>query len=158
MAGEVIDSVQRMLEPLAEKKGLTISTKVERGLATLRTDERYLRQILVNLVGNAVKFTPSGGSIEIGLRAIENGATIELSVADTGIGIKPKDIPLCQEPFGRVNDGRSGNQEGIGLGLHLSKRFAEMLGGTLMVTSEVGRGTIVTIRLPHDRAEIAQAA
>ncbi len=158
MAGDVIDSVQRMLVPLAEKKGLTITTKIARGLGTLRTDERHLRQILVNLVGNAVKFTPSGGYIEIGMCAVDNGATLELSVADTGIGIKPEDIPLCQEPFGRVSDGRSGNQDGIGLGLHLSKRFAEMLGGTLTVTSEVGRGTTVTIRLPHNPGEIAEAA
>jgi signal transduction histidine kinase len=158
VAADVIEVVQRMLMPSADQKGLTITTDIEPGLGTLRTDEGRLRQILVNLVRNAVKFTPSGGRIEIGVRAVDNGAVVELTVSDTGIGIKPENIALCLEPFGRVNDGLSGSQEGIGLGLHLSKRFAELLEGTLVITSEFGHGTTVAIRLPRHKAERVDAA
>lgn len=155
----VLEEPLRMLRSRAEEAGLTLRAEFARGLAPLRTDARRLRQIVINLLANAVKFTPKG-SIVLSVREIDRGNAVEIAVSDTGIGIAPSDIPLCLAPFGQVESSVSRKHEGSGLGLPLSAKLAERLGGRLELESEVGVGTTARVILPRqDRApELQQAA
>jgi len=114
----------------------------------MRGDERKIRQVLLNLLSNAIKFTPEGGRIEVGA-AVDNGA-VEVSVSDTGVGIAPEDLEAVFEEFRQVG-ASAAKQEGTGLGLALSRKFIELHGGTIRVTSEVGAGSTFTFRLPAKR-------
>jgi two-component system cell cycle sensor histidine kinase PleC len=107
-----------------------------------------LRQILINLLSNAFKFTPAGGEITIRARRHGDGQHAELVVADTGIGIADRDIAMCLSPFGQVEKSDARKHSGTGLGLPLSRKFAELLGGRLEVSSAPGRGTEVRVLLP----------
>ncbi len=109
-----------------------------------------LKQILLNLLGNAVKFTPPGGNVKVAARICESGRyTIEVS--DNGVGIAEDDIPKVLEPFGQARDVHTRDHEGTGLGLYLAKSFTEMHGGTLDIVSGLGKGTTVTLRFPKER-------
>jgi signal transduction histidine kinase len=109
-----------------------------------------IKQILLNLLSNAVKFTPSGGRITVLARTAAHDV-LELAVADTGIGMAPKDIPTALEPFGQVDSTLSRKFQGTGLGLPLVKALAELHGGTLAIDSALGVGTTVTVRFPASR-------
>lgn len=148
-----------MLQSQAERSGVALRTEFASGLAPLRTDERKLRQIVINLLANAVKFTPKG-SITLSLREVEDGGAVEIAVTDTGIGIAPADIPLCLSPFGQIDSSLSRKHDGSGLGLPLSAKLAEWLGGRLEMQSEVGVGTTVRVTLPRPRPapELRRAA
>lgn len=111
-------------------------------------DDQKLRQMLLNLVSNAIKFTNAGGSVEVRLAAAD-GRPI-LSVSDTGIGMKPEDIPTALAPFGQINSRLARKYEGTGLGLPLAKAFAEMHGAAFAVRSELGVGTTITIVFPQE--------
>jgi signal transduction histidine kinase len=111
-------------------------------------DERKIKQILLNLLSNAVKFTPEGGRIEISARQI-NGS-VEISVSDTGIGIAPEDLPKIFEEFRQVGSDYSHKVEGTGLGLTLAKKFVELHGGKIWVTSELGKGSTFSFSLPKN--------
>lgn len=115
----------------------------------LRADTRLVRQILINLVSNAVKFAPEG-PIELRAELDRDGAVL-LRVADEGIGIAPADIPKVLTPFGQVRPSQELAHPGTGLGLSLSKSFAELHGGSLTIVSELGAGTTVTVRFPAER-------
>jgi signal transduction histidine kinase len=147
---ELVQDVVRSLEQDARAKGVAVRIEFEMSSSTtISTDRLRLRQILVNVIANAVKFTPSG-EIRISLR-IHRAADAEcltIDVADTGIGIAPQQIPRLFEPFGQA-DTVARVHGGTGLGLALSRRLAEQLGGALaLVSSEVGRGT--TFRITVD--------
>ncbi len=137
----VIDSVR----PIAERKGLDLFLDVTEDIADLRTDRVRLRQVLLNLLGNAVKFTDAGS---VTLRVRDDGV-ISLSVIDTGRGISAADLEHVFEDFYQVAVDGDAKSEGAGLGLALSRRFVEMLGGTLTVTSEPGTGSTFTVTLPR---------
>ena len=160
------------VEPLMTEKGLSFSLAVGASLPRVRTDPTHLRQILINLLGNAVKFTNDGG-ISIRGKLIKrnqpNGnadllATgsssetiwIALQVADSGIGIPEKDRERIFDEFEQVNAGPRGDsiRRGTGLGLSISRRLARLLGGDISVESELGRGSIFTVWLPVDPADI----
>jgi signal transduction histidine kinase len=121
----------------------------------LRVDSRKFRQILVNLLSNAFKFTPAGGRVT--LAAEFTPAGLSLSVRDTGIGIAPEDIENVLAPFGQVESAFSRRHHGTGLGLPLAKSLAELHGGTLAVHSVLNEGTVVTVRLPAWRVLAAAA-
>jgi signal transduction histidine kinase len=110
-------------------------------------DPVKLRQIILNLMSNAVKFTEPGGAIVVGTQSAEDGSVI-LSVTDTGIGMSPEDIPIAMAPFGQVDSRLARRYEGTGLGLPLTKSLVELHGGTLSIDSQRGRGTTVTVILP----------
>jgi len=110
-------------------------------------DERKLKQIALNLISNAVKFTPAGGSVTVNSRRSENG-WFQLSVEDTGIGIGKDDIEKVFQPFVQVDGRLNRKYEGVGLGLPLTRRLVEIHGGTLKIESELGRGTTVIVDLP----------
>jgi len=126
-------------------------------LPTVYADKRRLQQVLINLLSNAIKFTPAGGTVRISAAKGESGVII--SIADTGIGIAPADIPKALERFGQVDSRISRTYEGAGLGLPLAKQLIELHGGTLTIDSAVGQGTTVTVTLPAARIRAgAQAA
>jgi two-component system cell cycle sensor histidine kinase PleC len=116
----------------------------------LIADRRRLRQVLVNLVGNAVKFTPGGGRIEIALGEEEEGS-VPITVTDTGIGIAPDKIGSLCQPFSQIESVASRRFDGSGMGLFITKALVERHGGALRIASWPGRGTTVTISLPSDR-------
>jgi signal transduction histidine kinase len=106
--------------------------------------------MLINLLSNAIKFTPSGGAIAIDLRRTETG-DIQIEVRDNGIGMRAEDIPVALAPFRQIDGSIARRHDGAGLGLPLSKSFAELHGGRLVILSEVGKGTTVRITLPAAR-------
>jgi PAS domain S-box-containing protein len=129
----------------ASRRGITLGSTIDERLGMLRGDERKVKQVLLNLLSNALKFTPEGGRIEINARLHDEMA--EVSVADTGIGIAPADQEAVFEEFRQV--GRSDKKaEGTGLGLALSRKFIELHGGRIWVNSELGIGSTFTFTLP----------
>jgi len=111
----------------------------------LQADENRLRQVLLNLLSNATKFTPRSGSVTIGTRIDDSGALC-ISVADTGIGIAAEDQAIALEPFGQIEHGLARNYQGAGLGLTIAKKLTELQGGALTLQSELGQGTTITVR------------
>jgi len=146
----VAGSCLGILGPAAEKAGLTLKIVAASGSSWLRADETKVRQMIFNLVGNAIKFTRPGGrvSIETGRSA---GGGIDLVVRDTGIGMKSEDIPLALQPFGRLANPLNHQAEGTGLGLPICQRLAELHGATLSIDSRCDRGTTCTIAFPTSR-------
>jgi signal transduction histidine kinase len=147
--GEVVLETERMMGPQAEKAGVKLSHDVPLDLPMVRADRRRIRQILLNLVSNATKFTHPGGSVHVTAHHSAEGMVI--SVADTGIGIAKNDIPKAFERFGQVDSRLARKYQGTGLGLPLAKQLAELHGGRLTLTSAVGVGTTVTFTLPLER-------
>lgn len=146
-AGAAIREALLEVTPVAEQKRLTVRVRPTAEPLVLYTDPRFLRQILTNLVSNAVKFTDVG-DVECWPELRGKGEEISFVVSDTGVGIPPADLCRLFTEFGRVQSSSRGNREGTGLGLHLSQRIAALLGGRITVTSEAGRGSIFTLTLP----------
>ncbi|PWC39859.1 histidine kinase [Azospirillum sp. TSO35-2] len=143
------DFALRMLTPRAERAGVTLAAAVAPAVRHLRGDDRRLRQILLNLIANGVKYTPAGGSVTLSATLDEGVPTIR--VTDTGLGIPSEDIDRVLEPFARVEIAAHRQADGTGLGLPLTKRLVELHGGTLSLRSTLGVGTTVTVRLPRER-------
>jgi signal transduction histidine kinase len=146
---DVIAEALRMVEPQAEAAGLSLSTGIAPNLPRLNADRRLVRQVLVNLLANAVRFTPAGGTVSV--HAFSRGAELCLEVRDTGIGIAPEDIPRALERFSQVDGRLSRKYDGAGLGLPMAKQFMELHGGTLELASTPGAGTQVLIAFPPSR-------
>jgi GAF domain-containing protein len=144
-----IDNARTFVRERATKHGITLDVDVDERLGEYVGDERKIKQILLNLLSNAVKFTPEGGRIEITARQVDG--SVEISVSDTGIGIAPEDQPRIFEEFRQVGSDNAKKIEGTGLGLTLAKKFVELHGGRIWVTSEVGKGSRFTFTLPRNR-------
>jgi len=136
----------RMVEAQAVKAKVVPVTEIAPDLPHLNADRRRVRQILFNLVSNAVKFTQPGGSVTVRAFCAEQG--LVLQVADNGIGIAPQDFAKALEPFGQVDSSLARRYEGSGLGLPLTRHMAELHGGNLTLESASGEGTTVTVTLP----------
>jgi signal transduction histidine kinase len=149
---EIIAQSLHLVEDRAQKAGIALSITIADDLPVLVADARLLRQILLNLLSNAVKFTPAGGSIAVAARRTATGS-LELSVADTGIGIAADDIDRVLEPFGQVESDLSSrySDESTGLGLPLARSFIELHQGTFIIRSQPGRGTFVAAHFPPQR-------
>jgi signal transduction histidine kinase len=132
-----------MLTPLAREKGITLKVEEAADLPPVRADPARVLQVFSNLVGNAVKFTPPGGSITISAAAA-NGS-VQCSVADSGPGIPADQLPKI---FGKFWQAKRGDQRGVGLGLAIARGIVEAHGGTLGVESEIGHGTVFSFGLP----------
>jgi signal transduction histidine kinase/DNA-binding response OmpR family regulator len=150
---ELIQQVIGGVQPQAEAKSLTISDRVEEGLDRVTLDAGKLKQVLYNLLGNAVKFTPDGGQVCVAARVAPGSRErdcLEFSVTDTGIGIKPEDQERVFEPFRQIDSSMARKYTGTGLGLALTKKLVELHGGRIRVESTPGRGTtfIFTLALP----------
>ncbi|HYC50187.1 MAG TPA: HAMP domain-containing sensor histidine kinase [Gemmatimonadaceae bacterium] len=168
-------NVASEMESLVSERGLALSLSVGPTLPRIRTDQTHLRQILINLIGNAVKYTPTG-SIQIKAQIVDGAPAtpdaaasrtdvgtppdpqrpwVALQVSDTGIGISPADTERIFDEFEQVNAGARTDsaRRGTGLGLAISRRLARLLGGELTVTSEVGKGSVFTVWLPVDASD-----
>ncbi len=140
-----------MMRERADKGGVKLSYIIADDAPSINADEVRLKQVLLNLLSNAIKFTPEGGETTVSVEA--NGANgVCLKVDDTGIGIKKNDIPKVLRPFGQVRDIFTRNHEGTGLGLSLAKSLVELHDGNLEITSRVGKGTTVIVKLPDGHA------
>jgi len=147
---ELIHGVAALLNDMAAQRSVSLTVKEgTRGVPVLRADPLRCRQIIINLVSNAIKFSPGG---DVVIDAWFAGGWTAISVADTGIGIAPSDIDRVLEPFSQVRGSHQQAREGTGLGLHLSKRLTELHGGSLEIESQVGEGTTVVIRFPPERS------
>ena len=139
-----------MLTVEADKLGISVSLDSAADLPNLISDRRAIQQILLNLLNNAMKFTPRGGHVVLEMR-LEHGDNLRLSVRDTGIGILDKDIPKIMKPFGQVPDILGSENLGTGLGLSIAGSLAELLGTELEIASEVGNGTTVTMHFGNEQ-------
>ena len=147
---ELVQGVYVAVEPLASQKSLALTTKVAKGLPPGRGDERRLAQVLLNLVGNAIKFTENG---EVAIEASAANGAFNVAVRDSGPGIAAADQQKIFEEFQQVDNTSTRQKGGTGLGLAISKRIVEMHGGRILVDSELGKGSIFTIRLPVKAGE-----
>jgi signal transduction histidine kinase len=151
----LVRNVVVLLRPRAQLKSLQLVDRCGES-PTIRADERRLQQILLNLLTNAVKFTPGGGTVEVE-SAIQPDGDLCLSVRDTGIGMSEEDCRMAFEPFGQAAAHKVRSEEGTGLGLSITKRLVELHGGAIALASRPGAGTTVTVRLPASRV-VALAA
>jgi signal transduction histidine kinase len=158
---DVIESCRRIVSHRAEKGGLRLVSKIAADIPALRADERLVKQCLVNLLTNAVKFTPAGGTVTLSA-AIEADSGLALRVSDTGIGIAAEHIPNLGKPFHQVDGSLARAHDGTGLGLYLVDKFLALHGGRLTLESVLGQGTTATMQFPAHRTidggSIPQAA
>ncbi len=122
----------------------------------MHLDRNRFKQVLSNLLSNAVKFTAEAGSIQVSAAPC-NAREFEVRVEDTGIGIRPEDLERLFVEFQQLDSGAARNFTGTGLGLALTRRFAEMMGGSVRVESEFGRGSVFTVVLPSNLEVLALA-
>jgi signal transduction histidine kinase len=146
---QVAHGIERMLGPRARDSGINLVIRMPAHLPLVWCDERKLKQMLLNLVNNAVKFTPSGGVVEISARVEPDG--FALAVRDSGIGIAQTDLGRVLEPFVQAETTLSRRQEGTGLGLALVKSMIEIHGGHLRLDSTLGSGTAAELVFPAER-------
>jgi signal transduction histidine kinase/integral membrane sensor domain MASE1 len=144
--GDALTELEPLVAPELERKALTLSCAPCDSSLSVRADPEKLRQILINLVGNAIKFTPAGGHIT--LPAVREGDTVRSSVADTGIGIPADQLPHVFEPFFQVERGPTRRFPGVGLGLAIAHDLARAMRGDVRVESRVAEGTTVSLALP----------
>ena len=150
---DVVTGVLGGLEPLASAKGLTFETRLPEAPVTIRTDNRLLSQIVINLVNNAIKFTERGG-VTVSLSQAQDDGVVrtQLAVTDTGVGISPEDSRRLFEAFAQLEAARDTQTEGSGLGLYISQRLAQLLHGQIEVRSVVGRGSTFQLTLTEGAA------
>jgi signal transduction histidine kinase len=148
--GDIIESTVRVVHERASRAGLSLTSDITPALPQLRGDARRVRQILLNLLSNSVKFTSSGGAVSVRAGRNDDGG-LTVSVSDTGIGIAPEDMDKAMMPFGQVDGRLNRKYEGTGLGLPLAKSLTELHDGRLTIKSAVGKGTTVTLAFPARR-------
>jgi two-component system cell cycle sensor histidine kinase PleC len=147
---KVVNDCERLISERVRASNLELAINLPADLPLLRGDELRLKQVVLNLLSNAVKFTPVGGRITLSARmTAESG--IVLAVADTGIGMKPDEIPIALEPFRQIDSALNRRYEGTGLGLPLARTLVELHDGRLNISSTPGQGTTVTVTLPAAR-------
>jgi signal transduction histidine kinase len=146
----VIRTVTRLVGPKADGAGLSLTVELPETPALLFCDRLKLKQILLNLLSNALKFTEPGGKISVSM-AIDPDRGLSIAVRDSGIGIAPADIPRVLQPFVQVDSALSRSHNGTGLGLPLASAMIELHGGKLAIESEPGHGTTVIAYFPPSR-------
>ena len=152
---DLVSVIQAALKLIGQRlvaARLSLDVELPDRITPLRGDERMIKQMLINLLSNAVKFTPEGGKIQV-RAAVEESGRLALSVSDTGIGMRPEDIPIALTPFRQVDNSLTRKHGGTGLGLPLVKSLIELHGGTLTIDSEPGTGTRVTLHFPAYRVQ-----
>jgi PAS domain S-box-containing protein len=152
---ETAEACRRTIATMAEAAGVSLSLDISGALPRIRSDQVRFRQILLNLMSNAVKFTPAGGRVSVSASIEADGAVI--AVEDSGIGMKAEDIAIALEPFRQIDGPLSRRFDGTGLGLPLAKALVELHGGRLEIQSAPAAGTLVRIRLPLERMTDAAA-
>ncbi|HLI22992.1 MAG TPA: ATP-binding protein, partial [Stellaceae bacterium] len=146
----LIGDTVRFMAPRAAASGLQLSLDIANAPATILGDETRLRQVLLNILSNAIKFTPRGGRVDVRALATASGE-IRIEVRDSGIGMSPGDLARAFEPFHQADGGHARNHEGTGLGLAICDRLMRLHGGRVLLMSELGRGTVATAIIPAER-------
>ena len=144
---DLLEACRELIQPMIERGGLILSVERAHGPATIQADKTRVKQILLNLLSNAAKFTPEGGRITLSAGPGADGF-VDLRVADTGIGMTPLELELALEVFGQVETSVARKNQGSGLGLPIAVGLTELHGGTLSIESAKGLGTTVTVSLP----------
>ena len=142
-----LESCLTLVRERAQRHGVALDLARDDGLGQIVADERKVRQVVLNLLSNAVKFTPAGGRVALG--AARADGVVEISVSDTGIGIAPEEHEAIFEEFRQAAGDYARKREGTGLGLALARKFVELHGGKIWVTSEVGKGSTFTFTIPE---------
>jgi signal transduction histidine kinase/HAMP domain-containing protein len=143
---QAIDNTLVLVRERALRRGIALERSLDPRVGEISGDERKIKQVLLNLLSNAVKFTPEGGRVEV--RAVTADGTVEISVADTGVGIAAEDHEAVFEEFRQVGTDYARKHEGTGLGLALARRFVELHGGRIWVKSQLGHGSTFTFAIP----------
>jgi signal transduction histidine kinase len=144
---ELIDEVITELEPIIRRSNLTVTMKMGANLPVVKTDRQKVKQIVLNLLSNALKFTPSG-SVTIVASSDRKADAVNIIVRDTGVGIPEESQSKIFEDFRQLDNSPTRGYGGTGLGLSICRRLAQMLGGSIEVTSRLGEGSVFTLRLP----------
>ena len=150
LAEDLIRSALAVVEPMAEQRGIELKLDLRSPSVRMASDIDKARQVLVNLLGNAVKFTDRGS---VSLRLSRSSTAVRIDVVDTGIGIPPEELPRLFRPFAQVDTGLTRRHGGTGLGLYISRRLATMLGGHIEVASQPGVGSTFSVVLPLEWRE-----
>jgi signal transduction histidine kinase len=145
-AGDIARSCLEIVSMKAGEKGVRLDLDAEADTPVF-ADARALRQVLLNLITNAVKFTPDGGTVTIRVEPHGRRGTV-FAVRDTGVGMSPEDVEVALQPFGRIAQAGRAPEQGTGLGLPIAQRLIELHGGRLTVDSAPGKGTTVRVTLP----------
>ena len=154
---EAIDNALTLIKERAGRHGIDLQSAVDPAISEVKGDVRKVKQIMLNLLSNAVKFTPESGRITVAAKPVDH-SMIEISVSDTGIGIAPEDCEAVFEEFRQVGTDYTKKAEGTGLGLALTRKFVELHGGKIWVTSEIGKGSTFAFTLPLEAAPAAANA
>lgn len=147
--GSVVQESTKMVSDRANRSGIILGMEIDRNLPSLCGDKLRIKQIILNLLTNAIKFTPRSGRVSV--RIFTNGGGIVLQVADTGAGIPADQLSNILRPFEQVRDSSRHAHEGTGLGLYLTNNLIQLHGGVLKIESEVGKGTTATVSFPPER-------
>jgi len=147
---DIVRSVSRLVLARAKTGKVRLTASVPSGFPFFRAEERAIKQVLTNLLTNAIKFTPEGGTVTLSAERAEDDSLV-IKVQDTGIGMTPDEIPIALAPFGQIESALSRKNQGTGLGLPLTRALVELHGGTLTIESEVGKGTTVVLSFPKER-------
>jgi PAS domain S-box-containing protein len=155
-AAKIVEACMRLVDGKAREAQVRLVPELPKIPVHLKADPLRLKQVLINLLTNAVKFTPQGGRVTIGVSAQQNGDVL-FDVADTGIGMTPREIEIALQPFGQVANAMTRHHQGTGLGLPLAKGLVELHGGRLTIesTPRVGTRVSVTLPAPHGRSVAA---
>jgi two-component system cell cycle sensor histidine kinase PleC len=151
--GEVLQVSLASFGPAAQEGNIRLMSQIDPRLPTVKGDPAKLRQVFGNLISNAIRFTPSGGTVQLEARATQEGGAA-VCVRDTGLGMTSEEIAVALTPFAQVDAGRSRWREGTGLGLPIAKALAQLHGGRLEIASTRSQGTQVTVILPS-RSEVS---
>jgi signal transduction histidine kinase len=144
---DLVDEVMAELEPIIKRSSLAVSAKMPRSLRPLKSDRQKVKQVVLNLLSNALKFTPAG-AVTITAAYDQGEKTVAISVADTGVGIPAEDQAKVFEDFRQLDTSPARGYGGTGLGLSICRRLAQMLGGSIDLVSDVSRGSTFTLKLP----------
>ena len=147
----LIDDIVNSIVPLIQKKGLQFDFFLDKNLNIIFCDKRRLRQIILNILSNAIKFTHQG---KISLKCEKEDDLIKITIEDSGIGIKKDDQNLLFKPFSQINQGLNRNYEGTGLGLSICKNLINMMGGEIKVESVFGKGSRFSFKIPIEKDKI----
>jgi signal transduction histidine kinase len=147
----LVSELQEQMQPLAREKEIALEEDVPEDLPPLRADRAKLRRILVNLVSNALKFTPKGGRVRLG--ASREGSFVRVSVTDTGVGIPREDLHDIFDKYAQARSRATRSEKGTGLGLYITRQLVELHGGKISVQSEVGKGSTFSFTIPIAKSD-----
>jgi signal transduction histidine kinase len=142
----LVDELRQQMQPLAAEKEIALEASVPDELPPLRADRAKLRRVLVNLISNALKFTPRGGRVSVS--AAPEGALVRVSVEDTGVGIPEDDVRDIFDKYAQARSRATRSEKGTGLGLYITRQLVELHGGHIEVHSEVGKGSTFSFTIP----------